>query len=1239
MSGDNKKQNESMKKDQANFPTLSHIGSVEELGTQIGHYKLLSVLGEGGFGIVYLAEQKKPVRRQVALKVIKPGMDSKQVIARFESERQALALLDHPNIARIFDGGTTEAGRPYFVMELVKGLPITEYCDKHKLSIEERLELFQQVCEAVQHAHQKGIIHRDIKPSNILVYTQDGKPTPMIIDFGVAKAVNQPLTEKTLFTEQGQFIGTPEYMSPEQAGMTILDIDTRSDIYSLGVVLYELLTGTLPFTRDELERAGFAEIQRIIRETDPPRPSTRLSSLGEEGKEVAESRRTEITALTKRLHKELEWIPLKAMRKEADRRYKTASELADDIRNYLSGDPLIAGPESRTYRLKKTIKRHRVMVAAISTIVIVLLIGVVVSTTMYFRSEQAIDEKDTALKEREVALVQVKEERDKAQEAKNAEQRQRELAEKRAEEIKVSSYFDKIHLADKEIADGEIFSAMMFLDSCPEDLCGWEWYYLCQICRSAGKIWLINEHLGLFSQGSSWREYSLCSDGNRIAGFGDGRLVVWDVVTGSKLISIEDNDNRNYGVSLSTNVKVFLNADGSKLLSVGIDNTSRARTIKVWDITSGSCITTITRSDKSISSVAFSPDGKRVIISENWFSDIEGWNGERQSWNSNIVVWDINKGKKLFNLYRDIFPSSVAYSRNGERIITYTSYSNRPRVWNAVDGKLVQDFSKTPSPFHLEAVISADGRLIASCDSSSIGIWDVKTGEQRFIISTKSKLEHIAFDPTNTYILGADKSGMIRVWKIASNDKEELAIRGHPSGLQSVVFSKDGRQIVSLGNLDTVGIWRFSKTESYQARLVGEKRSIGLEVMDLSADREQFVTIDRNEFCIQDIKDGKIGPYDSNMAGVYAVAMSQNGKYVVAGNAKGTIKIWDSVTGNEKWKTNVKNNITSVAFKSDNKQFATGDNRGNVTIWDLAKQAPTHNFRVDETIDTSSIRSIVKFSPDGTRILASWLGKLIIWDIETGNEIWTSNDEIATVSFSPDGKRIVGGEMDGVTMWDSETGDKIWSSSNHKYVRAVDFSPDGKRVISSGAYGMVKICDANTGIELLTLNAQEDVKTIGFSRPDGKFVLAGCSDGKVRIWDSSSDTNVIDKAYWRLQGFMYCYIGYFDKAIIAMNNAIEIDPKDSELYRIRGQAYIATQDYDKAIEDLGRAIQMYPDDVVCLGYRVMAYKYTKQYDKAIKDLGRIIHLDPNHLYALYGRAQTYLKIKQYDKAIADIDTE
>jgi serine/threonine protein kinase/tetratricopeptide (TPR) repeat protein len=355
-------------------------GVLEQPGSLIGRYKLLSVLGEGGMGIVYLAEQQEPIRRKVALKVIKPGMDSKAVIARFEAERQALALLEHPNIAHVHDAGTTETGRPYFVMEFVKGLPITEHCDLHKLTIEERLQLLQQVCQAVQHAHQKGIIHRDIKPSNILVSMEGDRVVSKIIDFGVAKALAHPLTERTLATEDSQLLGTPEYMSPEQADMATEDIDTRSDIYSLGVLLYVLLTGVLPFDSNTLREGGIENIRKTIRETNPKTPSTRLAKLGDEARKVAENRRTEIHTLARHLKKELEWIPLKAMRKERSERYRSASELADDIENYLNGIPLIAGPTGTGYKVKKFVRRNRVLVGSIAAAVVVLVVGVMVST-------------------------------------------------------------------------------------------------------------------------------------------------------------------------------------------------------------------------------------------------------------------------------------------------------------------------------------------------------------------------------------------------------------------------------------------------------------------------------------------------------------------------------------------------------------------------------------------------------------------------------------------------------------------------------------------------------------------------------------------------------------------------------------------------------------------------------------------------------------------------------------------
>jgi serine/threonine protein kinase len=343
-------------------------------GTRIGPYKLLQLIGEGGFGSVFMAEQEKPVARRVALKIIKLGMDTHQVVARFEQERQALAMMDHPNIAKVLDAGATDTGRPFFVMELVKGDPIAEYADKHSMSIDERLALFAQVCNAVQHAHTKGIIHRDIKPSNVLVSTQDGKPHAKVIDFGIAKATLSKLTEKTLFTEHRQLIGTPEYMSPEQAEGS-LDIDTRTDVYSLGVLLYELLTGTTPFTSKELRSAAYAEIQRIIREVEPPKPSTRLSNNAETLASVAARRQIEPKRLGTLVRGELDWIVMKALEKDRQRRYETPSGLAADLQRYLSGEAVVAAPPSNAYRLKKFVKRNRVMVTAGSAVGAALIFG------------------------------------------------------------------------------------------------------------------------------------------------------------------------------------------------------------------------------------------------------------------------------------------------------------------------------------------------------------------------------------------------------------------------------------------------------------------------------------------------------------------------------------------------------------------------------------------------------------------------------------------------------------------------------------------------------------------------------------------------------------------------------------------------------------------------------------------------------------------------------------------------
>jgi serine/threonine protein kinase len=433
-----------------------------EAGSVIGPYKLVERIGEGGFGVVYMAEQQHPIRRTVALKVLKPGMDTRRVITRFEMERQALAVMEHANIARVFDGGETPGGRPYFVMELVKGVPITRYCDEHQLTPRERLELFVPVCQAIQHAHQKGIIHRDLKPSNVLTAAYDGRPVPKVIDFGVAKALGQPLTERTLATRFGDIVGTFEYMSPEQAEFNALDIDTRSDIFSLGVLLYELLTGTTPLTKERIEQAAMSEVLRLIREEEAPRPSTRLSDSKETLASISSRRKLEPARLTKELRGELDWIVMKCLDKDRSRRYETASSLAQDIERYLHDDPVEAGPPSAQYRLRKFLRRNRRPMIAATLVLLALLGGMIGTTIGFVRAKQQWTRADAAetvaIKQRDKAISAQNEamsERDKAAELAETERQTREKAEKRLSQIQkgneiLGSIFKDLNPSEEE---------------------------------------------------------------------------------------------------------------------------------------------------------------------------------------------------------------------------------------------------------------------------------------------------------------------------------------------------------------------------------------------------------------------------------------------------------------------------------------------------------------------------------------------------------------------------------------------------------------------------------------------------------------------------------------------------------------------------------------------------------------------------------------------------------------------
>jgi tRNA A-37 threonylcarbamoyl transferase component Bud32 len=578
-----------------------------------GRYKLIEAIAEGGMGTVWMAEQREPVKRKVAIKLVKAGMDSRQVLARFEAERQALALMDHPNIAKVFDGGMTDQGRPFFVMEYVKGVPLTYYCDQARLSLKERLNLFIPVCQAVQHAHQKGIIHRDLKPSNILICLYDGKPVPKVIDFGLAKAMHQSLTEQTLHTAFGMMVGTPLYMSPEQAEHNNLDVDIRTDIYSLGVILYELLTGTTPLEKQQLKEAAYNEILRLIKDVEPPKPSTRLSGSASLPN-IAAQRNIDPKQLRKSLTGDLDWIVMKTLEKDRMRRYESVSALVNEIHRYLDGQPVEACPPSATYRLRKFASRHRTWVTVSAAFLFLIVGSSVVSWILLaqaqFARNQAVAAQASSQKERDRALDA---ERTAADHLLTA-TREKERADTHAQELKQRLYDYNITKAYSAYRDDQLTTAASFLAECLPEQRGWEWSFIHRLSKAAHSISLPTNSALCFVVTPDGKSLITADQEGvvRSVGMLDGR-VQW---------------SQKSDVSLSS--QCTLSPAGDHLLLVGSrastkpgSNASVAAAIQLLSSVDGKPLWTERPTASVVYEPTFSPDGAQFLISTTNLPDKE----------------------------------------------------------------------------------------------------------------------------------------------------------------------------------------------------------------------------------------------------------------------------------------------------------------------------------------------------------------------------------------------------------------------------------------------------------------------------------------------------------------------------------------------------------------------------------------------------------------------------------------
>ncbi len=1027
--------------------------STERIGEFINRYQLIEELGVGGFGIVWRAEQFEPIHREVALKVIKPGMDSREIIARFEAERQALALMDHPNIAGVLDAGATDNGRPYFVMELVKGVPITDYCDERKLTIRQRLELFIPVCQAVQHAHQKAILHRDLKPGNILVAEVDGKPVPKVIDFGIAKALGtspDDAFDATLArTQEGMLVGTPQYMSPEQAGMGT-DMDTRSDIYMLGVILYELLTGSTPLTREALRKAGFDEVLRLICEVESVRPSNRLMPVTDIVRQTSILRGTEPAKLNRSLRGDLDWITLKALEKERERRYESASALAQDLERHLKNEPVEAGPPSAFYRLHKLIRRNRLAFAAAAAIAVLLVAGIGVSTWQAVRASRA-----EGLARQRLADVQT-------------------AQEQTIRRLKESARSDWVFARDLLVKDRKRDAFAYLARSCENDP---DSASAAETSALALSDWNSPPSLTTFQGHDEMvRSAQFSADGKKmVTASNDRKARIWDAATGALLLTLEGHKDVVCSAQFST--------DGSRIVTASFDRTAR-----VWSATDGKLQTTLKGHTGLVNGAQFNTDGSRVVTSSE---------------DHTARLWDSASGVLLATLKDFEYVWSAQFSADGSRMVS-ASGDGMARVWDATDGKLLITLQGHEAPVR-SAQFSPDGsRIVTASDDRTARVWDTVSGDllatlrghERGVVSAQ-------FSPDGRRMVTASSDRTARVWE--SGMGRLLAIlQGHEGAIRSAQFSADGSRIVTASEDKTARVWAVKG--GLLAILRGHENKVwGVQ---FSADGRQIVSASMDKTAR--VWEAATGRLVSTIKGhervVSSAQFSVDGKRVVTASNDNSARVWDSATGKQLViLEGHESDVSHAQFSTDGSRIVTAANDNTARVWDA-----TSGRQIVALEGHEGWVHCAQFNVDGSRIVtASNDNTARVWNAVTGSLLVTLEGHqgwLQNAQFSADGNRIVTASNDNTArVWDTGTG-KLQSAleGHEREVNSAQFSADGSRIVTASNDKTARVWDAASGKLTATLiGHQSAVNSARFSA-DGSRIVTASNDNTARVWETSS---------------------------------------------------------------------------------------------------------------------------------------